>query len=113
MWRQRGPGAPRRLKTYSAESGYVWEYFFTGQDGATYRFEASATRKDFRAIAVEVDRPALRLAAQREMGAVEEYAVAKMSLLRAFDRYEPDQLPCPIRSGMEDFREILRTLDLL
>jgi hypothetical protein len=113
MWRQRGPGTPRRVKTYSAECGYVWEYWFAGQEGAAYRFEASATRRDFSRITVEVNRAALESAAQRPLSDVEEFAAAKMSLLQTFDRCPPSEMPEVVRPGEEDFREILRLLDLL
>lgn len=103
----------KRLKTYSAECGYVWEYFFAGRDGAAYVFEASATRGPFTRIAIEVDRAALQLAAERDVSDVEEYAAAKMSLLRAFDRYPPQELPARHQPGAADLREILEALDLL
>lgn len=113
MWRQRGPGAPRRLKTYSAECGYVWEYFFAGREDTKYRFEASATRGAFAIVAVEIDRRALEAAADREVREVEEYAVAKMALLQAFDRFAPNELPASVCPGADELRVILRTLDLL
>lgn len=113
MWRQRGPGAARRWKTYHAECGYVWEYVFAGREGAAYVFEASAARGELTRIAIEVDAEALRSAAGREVSDVEQYAAAKMSLLRAFDRYPPRELPPVNRPTRADFREILETLDLL
>jgi hypothetical protein len=113
MWRQRGPGAPRRLKTYGAECGYVWEYFFAGRAGAEYRFEASATRGPFVTIVIVVDRSAVERAAGREVTEVEEYAAAKMSLLRAFDRHPPGEMPASVRPGADEFREIFAALDLL
>lgn len=113
MWRRRGPGTPGRLKTYSAECGYVWEYRFAGREGERYFFEASATRGAFARIAIEVDAEALRTAAQRSVSDVEAYAAAKMSLLRVFDRYPPPELPAVQRPGAEDLREILASLDLL
>lgn len=113
MWRRRGPGAPGRLKTYSAECGYVWEYFFAGREGERYLFEVSATRGAFMRIAIEVDAAALQTAAQRNVSDVEAYAAAKMSLLRAFDRFPPPELPAVHRPGAQEFREILASLDLL
>ncbi len=113
MPRQRAQGAVRRLKTYSAQSGYVWEYYFAGQKGAAYTFEASATRTAFRPVIVLIDRAELELAARREVSAVEEYAVAKMSLMQAFDECEPSAMPEPVRPCRADFLSILTTLDLL
>ena len=113
MWRQRGPGVPKRLKSYGSECGYVWEYFFAGREGAEYRFEASATREKFVVIAVTIDRRAIEQAVRREVTDVEEYAAAKMSLLRAFDRHPPEEMPTSVRPGAEEFREIFVALDLL
>ncbi len=113
MWRRRGPGQPGRRKTYSAQSGYAYEYFFTGMTERGYRFEVSSTRRGMNEVFVEIDRGELTRAASRELSAVEEYAVAKLSLLQAFDEREPDSLGLTVRPTCEDFRSILTTLDLL
>lgn len=114
MWRQRGPGATRRLKSYSAQSGYVYEYFFVSQQDSEYRFDVSATRRDFQPVIVRIDRSELTAAASRELSTVEEFAVAKMSLFQAFDeRPEPSALATPVCPAKENFKEILSTLDLL
>jgi hypothetical protein len=113
MWRERGPGAARRLKTYSAELGYVWEYFFAGHEKAAYRFEVSATRGAFSTVAIEIDPQALETAARREVRDVEEYGVAKVALLRTFDRFAPSELPHTVRPGLDELRGILQSLDLL
>lgn len=114
MWRRSGPGAQRRLKSYSAQSGYVYEYFFVSQEGAEYRFDVSATRRDFHAVSVKVDRAELTIAAARELSAVEEFAVAKMSLFQAFDeRTDPAEMRNPVCPSRVDFSGILTTLDLL
>lgn len=114
MWQRRGPGAQRRLKSYSAQSGYVYEYFFVSQADTEYRFDVSATRKDFHAVVVRINRQKLLQAAQRELSAVEEFAVAKMSLFQAFDeREQPAEMKNPVCPTLENFQEILVTLDLL
>jgi hypothetical protein len=113
MWRKRGPGAARRLKTYSAQTGYVYEYFFVNQAGHRYRFDVSATRKDYAPVVVEIDQEELTRAAARELSAVEEYAIAKMSLLQAFDEREPSALATPVKPTRADFDGILTTLDLI
>lgn len=114
MWQRRGAGTQRRMKSYSAQSGYVYEYFFVSQTGAEYLFDVSATRKDFHAVRVQLDRVELTQAASRELSAVEEFAVAKMSLFQAFDeREEPTALRQPVCPTRENFTEILTTLDLL
>ncbi len=114
MWQRRGPGAQKRLKSYSAQSGYVYEYFFVSQADSEYRFDVSATRKDFHAVHVRIDRGELLQAAQRELSAVEEFAVAKMSLFQAFDgRDHPPDMKNPVCPTRENFHEILTVLDLL
>jgi hypothetical protein len=114
MWRRVSPGAAPRLKSYSASSGYVYEYYFADRQEAAYRFLFSATRDRFLPVTVDLDRSLITQRAGRELSAVEEYAVAKMSLFQAFDaRPDPSSLAEPVRPGAEELDETLRTLDLL
>ncbi len=103
-----------RLKSYSAASGYVYEYYFRGQNGAEYRFDVSADRKTFSPVYVRLDPAAVARAAGRELSSVEEYAVAKMSLFAAFDE-RPDwaSLADPVTPDEAAYRDVLRTLDLV
>ena len=114
MWQRSGSGTQRRLKSYSAQSGYVYEYYFVAQSGSEYQFDVSAARKDFHPVQVRLNRQELTLAASRELSEVEEFAVAKMSLFQAFDEREsPADLLHPVDPTRENFKEILTTLDLL
>src|ERR1039457_3896517 len=69
-----GAPAVRRLKTYSAQSGYVYQYFYEGQrpfpsggeSGLEFVFTVSADRKSWHAVSVLVAEEALR--AWREAG---------------------------------------------
>lgn len=91
----RGAPAQRRLKTYSAVTGIVYQYFYRGYratglrlEDAEYVFQATADRKHFHLISVIVTREALReWSAWRGRGIIEseKYAVAKLSLFAAFD----------------------------
>ena len=88
-------GAPaiRREKTYSAESGYVYSYFYRGhrpcQGGAEYVFDVSADRRGFLPVSVFLSGAALepwQTAHGRELTGSERYAIAKLALLAAFDQ---------------------------
>ena len=91
-------GAPpvRRLKTYSAQSGYVYQYYYEGQrpfrsageTGTEFVFTISADRKTWRPGKVFVGDPAIAAwesAHGRELSATERYAIGKMALFQAFD----------------------------
>lgn len=88
---------PRRMKTYSAESGFVYQYFFLeaqphrrlwGQGGTAYRFSVSRDRKTNFVTEVVVQESALaawQKAHGRALTGTEQYAAAKMRLFQAFD----------------------------
>jgi|SRR5882724_102512 len=87
-------GAPvvRRLKTYSAESGYVYQYSYQGQrphaTGTEFVFTISADRKSWHPLSVIVTRDAMHAwehSHDRRLSSTEVYAVAKMSLFAALD----------------------------
>lgn len=87
----------RRVKTYSGQSGYVYQYVFIEQRrarrgwltrGAEYVFDVSSDRKSSFLLPVFVADEALaswRKAHGRELSSTEQYAAAKMRLFRAFD----------------------------
>lgn len=112
----RGAPAHPRQKTYSAQSGYVYQYFFEGQratsrrgeSGTEFLFSIASSRKPaMEAIVFLEDSlvPGLR--------ATERYAVAKLSLLQAFDeRSQPERMREEITPAREDVQRILATLDL-
>ena len=99
-----GP-TPKRLKIYSAQSGYVYEYYFIemrqqrklfGGTDYVYLYHTTTNRKDFTVVEVLVEDKALRkwkAANGRDLAEVERYAAAKMGLFRIFDECpEPRQL---------------------
>jgi len=114
----------RRLKTYSAASGFVYRYFYCGQRpyrqgrdrGVEFVFDVSATRKTAVLVTVLVGDAAVaawEAAHGRELTATDRYAVAKMALFQAFDeRPDPAQLSGPVPVGEADVEAILERLDL-
>ena len=90
------PDVVRRVKSYSAANGYVYQYQFhevnrIQQDGARcieFVYWISADRAKSFALRVRVLEEALASWAQvngRPLTSSEEYAVAKMRLFQAFD----------------------------
>jgi len=124
-WFRKSPplaGAPpvRRQKTYSAASGYVYQYYYQGhrpaRGGVEYAFDVSADRKTSFAVFVLVTDEALNTwerAHRRDLVANERYAIAKMALFQAFDdRPDPAGMRAPIRVRPADADEILTKLGL-
>jgi hypothetical protein len=119
-------GAPtvRRMKTYSAQSGYVYQYFYEGhrdyraggEDGVEFVFTVSSDRKASYETSVLVSNPAIRAWEQghgRELSLTERYAVAKIALFQAFDeRPDPAQLRDEVRVRNADVEGIVETLGL-
>ena len=108
-----GAPAVRRLKTYSAASGYVYQYFYEGHRGNEYVFQVSADRRTYSSVAVLVSDAALE-ASPRELNSTERYAVAKMALFQAFDeRASPGELRQPVRVRPEDVEAIAGQLGFI
>ena len=119
-----GAPAVRRQKTHSAESGYVYQYYYEGQRranrdasaGVQFVFNVSADRKSSFPVSVFVSDEALQRWQQghgRQLGSTERYAVAKMALFQAFDqRAAPDAMSEEIRVQSADVESILATLDI-
>lgn len=91
-------GAPpvRRQKTYSAMTGYVYQYFYegyresdrAGRIGDEYVFQVSSDRKAGFPLTVFLPRAAVELWQQdhgRDLTQTEQYAAVKMALFEAFD----------------------------
>jgi hypothetical protein len=121
----RGAPAVRRLKTYSAASGYVYQYFYegnrhavlAGEPGTEYAFQTSADRKTYRPVTVFVSAAALdrwQGDGGRELSSSECYAIAKMALFQAFDeRPTPAGMGQPVRVRPADLADFAERLDLL
>jgi hypothetical protein len=115
-------GAPtvRRLKSYSAQSGYVYEgqrpFGSGGESGTEYVFTVSADRKAFHPASVLVGEAEVRAWEQtygRELASTERYAVSKMALFQAFDeRATPELMKHEVRVRGADMAAIIETLGL-
>jgi hypothetical protein len=119
-------GAPpvRRLKTYSAQSGYVYQYCYEGQRpfehagvrGTEFVFSVSADRKNWRPCKVLLPGGAAaswEAAHARELSATERYAIAKMALFQAFDdRATPALMKADVFVRNNDVEAIVETLGL-
>ena len=112
------------MKTYSAQSGYVYQYFYeghrpygSGEDcGVEFVFSVSADRKNWHPAGVLVAETALRgweAAHARELSSTERYAIAKLALFQAFDeRATPALMREDVRVRAADVDAIVETLDL-
>ena len=117
-----GAPAVRRQKTYSAQSGYVYQYFYEGHRpmaaprGTEYVFNVSPDRKSSSQVSVFVTDEVM-LSWQQESGrtlsATEQYAIAKMALFQAFDEREtPEAMRMAVHVGPGDVRAILASLNI-
>lgn len=93
------PEAAHRVKSYSAATGYVYQYYFyevekkklAAAEGTEYVYMASVDRKHVFPVRIFVAREALEnwsARTGRQFTGTEEYAVAKMRLFQAFDELE-------------------------
>jgi hypothetical protein len=119
-------GAPpvRRMKTYSAQSGYVYQYCYEGQRpfsksgerGTEFVFSISSDRKTWGGCKVLLPDGATtswEAAHERELSATEKYAIAKMALFQAFDEREtPALMKADVLVRNADVEGIVETLDL-
>lgn len=124
------PEAAHRVKSYSSETGYVYQYYFFevqksrrgAVEGSEYTYMVSADRKTTFPVKIFVRQDALRDWTQqtgRALTGTEEYAVAKMRLFQAFDGVEALATPLAPGSAHPDFfvdttnlPALLETLDL-
>ena len=90
------PDAVRRVKSYSAADGYVYQYYFFegnraqrgGGPGGEFTYAVSSDRRSAFPFKIFVTQSALDAWANqngRPLTSSEEYAVAKMRLFQAFD----------------------------
>ena len=119
-----GSPAVRRLKSYSAQSGYVYQYFYEGQrpflsggeSGTEFVFSVSADRKAFHPVSVLVSESALlgwEQAHDHTLSSTERYAISKMALFQAFDeRATPELMKQEVRVRAADVSAINETLGL-
>src|SRR6266851_3068089 len=93
------PEAAHRVKSYSAATGYVYQYYFYEVEkskrgaaaGTEYVYMVSVDRKHVFPVRIFVRKDALEKWSAhtgRQFTGTEEYAVAKMRLFQAFDEVE-------------------------
>jgi hypothetical protein len=113
------------MKTYTAQSGYVYQYYFVGKREALpqaqespateYIFDVTPDRKTLYAVSVFVKAEALTAwAAQhgRPLSESEQYAAAKMRLLRGFDEHTVIHQHVSLRVDAELIGELLGELGI-
>ena len=111
------------MKTYSAQSGYVYQYFYeghrafrAGENGTEFVFSISADRKNWTSVSVLLSFTALETwekSNARGLSATEHYAIAKLALFQAFDeRAKPELMKQEVRIRAADVEAIVETLGL-
>lgn len=114
-----GPLTPRQ-KTYSAMSGYAYQYFYEGQreikEGIEFVFDVSSDRKTSFPLSIVVRKSAIakwETTHERTLESNERYAVAKLALFRAFDETDtPKDLAKPVFVDTKQVEEFLESLDM-
>jgi hypothetical protein len=119
-----GAPAVRRQKSYSGQSGYVYQYFYDGMrpfssgraSGTEFVFTFSADRKTSHPVSILVSDEAIagwEQSHERPLAPTERYAIAKMALFQAFDeRATPELMKQDVRVRASDVTGILETLGL-
>jgi hypothetical protein len=116
----------RRMKTYTAQTGYVYQYYFVGKRPAMaeapeapateYVYDVTKDRQTFFAVSIFLREHAVRSWAGshgRELTEAEQYAIGKMALFGGFDEIE--DLAGSARRlvvGAEDLERLVETLNL-
>ena len=118
------PEAAHRVKSYSAATGYVYQYYFyevekTNRgpaEGTEYVFMVSVDRKHVFPVRILVIKAALEQwggRTGREFSGTEEYAVAKMRLFQAFDEIEDLSAKTPpLKVDESNLENLMAQLDL-
>jgi hypothetical protein len=116
--------ATHRMKTYSGESGYVYQYYFLdtrpimrwwNRVGTAFRFNVTSDRKQFFVVEVAVEDSALKAWEQahgRGLAEEEQYAAAKMRLFRAFDDSPTPGEIADVRVSESNIESLLEPLKL-
>jgi hypothetical protein len=115
----------RRMKTYTAQSGYVYEYYFVGERDALpkdpeapaqeFIFDVTADRKNMVAVSVFLKPEAMNAWAERHgrsLGSAEQYAAAKMRLLRGLDETDKVREHVRLKIDAQDIEGLLGDLGI-
>jgi hypothetical protein len=122
------PDVARRVKSYSAPTGYVYQYYFfevnrVRRDGAAdaeYTYMVSVDRNTAVPLKILVKQSALEdwsIHNGRPLSSAEQYAAAKMRLFQAFDELSPPTTPSSLGSlkvtvDETNLDELLRQVDI-
>lgn len=115
--RLEGAPAVRRLKTYSAESGFVFQYVYEGsreqQGDLEFVFSASHDRETYYPVRVILSAGARGgwESANRPLSVHELYGIAKLALMSGFDGADPRNWDRRVEPDAEEVREYCRRLD--
>jgi hypothetical protein len=115
----------RRIKSYSAPTGYVYQYHFEeirpgqrhgGREGSEYVYIVSRDRKQSFPLSIflpQAAREGWERAHGRALTGTETYAAAKMRLFRAFDELEDlEGERLKIELTPQSLEELLAELDI-
>ncbi len=120
----RGARPVRREKTYSADTGYVYQYFYEGyretehesERGHEHVFSVTSDRVSRFPLSVFLAQrtvDAYHSKHGRELNPTEQYAIVKMRLFEAFDeRSDLDGSPRCITVSLANVEEHAEALDL-
>ena len=86
----------RRVKSYTGQTGYVYQYYFVGSratasEETEYIYDVTADRKTMFAVSIFLRHEALTswaAAHGRALTGTEQYAAAKLRLFQAFDEVD-------------------------
>ena len=88
----------RRMKNYTGEQGYVYQYYFVGkrmvsqpEPAAEYIFDVTSDRKTTFAVSVFLSAATIKQWAaihRRDLNEAEQYGAVKMRLFQGFDEIE-------------------------
>jgi hypothetical protein len=118
------PEAVRRVKSYSAATGYVYQYYFYEVEkiergaahGTEYVYMVSVDRHRVFPVRILVRQDALENWSARtgqKLTGTEEYAVAKMRLFQAFDEVEDLATKTPeLIVDSSNLEQLLSELDI-
>ncbi|MBI3896175.1 MAG: hypothetical protein HY313_09615 [Acidobacteria bacterium] len=114
----------RRMKTYSGENGYVYQYYFLeskpqrrlwAPSGIAFLFQVTGDRKNFFVAEVLLEETAWKTWEKmhgRPLVEQEKYAAAKMALFRAFDESSRPEDLLHIRVKASNIEDLLAPLRL-
>ena len=120
----RGVRPVRREKTYSADTGYVYQYFYEGyrevernsQAGCEHVFSVTSDRVSrfpLRIFLAQETVDAYYRKHNRELNPTEQYAIVKMRLFEVFDELSVlDSSSVGVIVALEHIEEHAETLDL-